>query len=97
MNRSMPVTFKAKDEFGTDEQREAWQKGFDMVIDAPALPDPVPRWLEETLPEAISVRVNPLSMDMLHDELEQASAHLEEAVVAGFWTAVMDKRSTGLN
>ena len=86
------MTFKPKDEFETEDQREAWQKGFHMVIDAKGAPNPVQRWLEEPVPEATAVRIHPLSMDMLYEELEHAPEERHEPMVDGFYTAVMAQR-----
>ncbi len=83
---------KAKDEFQSERQRQAWQRGYDMVLEHRGPKNPVQRWLEETLPEATGVPIHPLSREMLHEEIVQVPEDCQEAMVSGFFTAAMDRR-----
>ena len=82
---------KAKDEFETEAQRQAWQRGYDMVLEHKGPKTPMEHWLDEKVPETTRVAIHPLSVEMMSDEIEQLSEDCQEAMTAGFLTG---KRSS---
>ncbi len=88
---------KAKDEFETEDQRQAWQRGYDAVLEHRGPKTPIQRWQEETVPEATMMPIHPLTIEMIGDEIKRLPEDCQEALVAGFFIASMEQLPTGEN
>ncbi len=88
---------KAKDEFQTEHQRQAWRRGYDMVLEHRGPNDPVHQALDEAMPGTDRTAIHPLSMDLLRDELDLSKDDFEKeatpcqaALLAGFFSALLN-------
>jgi hypothetical protein len=81
-----------KDEFRTDDEKDAWQKGYNSLEVRRGPPTPVGRHLEDLGAEngLRSVAIHPLSPEVLADMLQDLPENLHGALCAGWWCAFED-------
>ena len=81
-----------KHEFKTDDEKDAWQKGYNSFEVRSGPPTPVGRHLENPLAETglRSVAIHPLSIEVLTDLHQDLPENLHGALCAGWWCAFED-------
>jgi hypothetical protein len=77
-----------KDEFRTDEEKDAWQKGYNSFEVRSGPPTPVGRHLENI--GLRSVAIHPLAIEVFTDLHQDLPKNLHGALCAGWWCAFED-------
>ena len=87
----------SKEDYPTEEERAAWERGRALVLEHRGPKNPVHQALDEAMPGTERVAIHPLSMDLLRDELglgkddfERESTPCEIALLAGFFSALLN-------
>ena len=81
-----PAPPKSKDDYQTEEERVAWQRGFDAVMQYKGPRDPIQDWLANVFGLGASIsEIHPLTKELLEDAFTELPEQLHAAITAGYW------------